>query len=43
MQNIRDIVNLKKSEFWNKGGPAWQKIVNFTGPDDTNGALTWCE
>ncbi|KAF5853236.1 hypothetical protein GGP41_001804 [Bipolaris sorokiniana] len=27
MQNIRDIVNLKKSEFWNKGGPAWQKIV----------------
>jgi chitin synthase len=27
MKNIRDIVNLKKSEFWNKGGPAWQKIV----------------
>jgi chitin synthase len=27
MQNIRDIVHLKKSEFWNKGGPAWQKIV----------------
>lgn len=27
MQNIRDIVNLKKSEFWSKGGPAWQKIV----------------
>ncbi|KAK0256280.1 Chitin synthase, class 3 [Friedmanniomyces endolithicus] len=27
MQNIRDIVSLKKSEFWNKGGPAWQKIV----------------
>ncbi|KAK5099036.1 Chitin synthase, class 3 [Lithohypha guttulata] len=27
MQNIRDIVNLKKTEFWNKGGPAWQKIV----------------
>lgn len=27
MQNIRDIVNLKKSEFWNKGGPAWQKIA----------------
>jgi chitin synthase len=26
MQNIRDIVNLKRSEFWNKGGPAWQKI-----------------
>tara|TARA_R110002003_G_scaffold124_11_gene11297 strand:- start:11621 stop:13078 length:1458 start_codon:yes stop_codon:yes gene_type:complete len=27
MRNIRDIVNLKKSQFWNKGGPAWQKIV----------------
>jgi chitin synthase len=27
MQNIKDIVNLEKSEFWNKGGPAWQKIV----------------
>ena len=27
MQNIREIVNLKKTEFWNKGGPAWQKIV----------------
>ncbi|KAJ5623631.1 hypothetical protein N7490_012236 [Penicillium lividum] len=27
MQNIREIVTLKKSEFWNKGGPAWQKIV----------------
>jgi chitin synthase len=27
MQNVRDIVNLKRSEFWNKGGPAWQKIV----------------
>ncbi|KAL4874998.1 chitin synthase-domain-containing protein [Aspergillus karnatakaensis] len=27
MQNIRDIVNLKKTQFWNKGGPAWQKIV----------------
>lgn len=27
MQNIRDIVTLKKSEFWNKGGPAWQKIA----------------
>jgi chitin synthase len=27
MQNIREIVHLKKSEFWNKGGPAWQKIV----------------
>ena len=27
MQNLRDIINLKRSEFWNKGGPAWQKIV----------------
>ena len=27
MQNIRDIVNIKRTEFWNKGGPAWQKIV----------------
>ncbi|KAH7145395.1 chitin synthase-domain-containing protein [Dactylonectria estremocensis] len=27
MKNIRDIVNLKKSTFWNKGGPAWQKVV----------------
>lgn len=27
MQNIREIVNLRKSQFWNKGGPAWQKIV----------------
>ncbi|KAI1390687.1 glycosyltransferase family 2 protein [Hypoxylon trugodes] len=27
MQNIRDIVKLKKSTFWSKGGPAWQKIV----------------
>ncbi|KAL3460385.1 chitin synthase-domain-containing protein [Aspergillus heterothallicus] len=27
MQNIRDIVNLKNSQFWGKGGPAWQKIV----------------
>lgn len=27
MQNVRDIVNLKRSSFWNKGGPAWQKIV----------------
>jgi len=36
MQNIRDIVNLKKSEFWNKGGPAWQKIcvvIVFDGID----------
>lgn len=27
MQNIRDIVNLKKSDFWHTGGHAWQKIV----------------
>lgn len=27
MQNVRDIVNLKKTEFWKRGGPAWQKIV----------------
>ncbi|KAF3392864.1 Chitin synthase C [Penicillium rolfsii] len=27
MQNIRDITNLKRSKFWNQGGPAWQKIV----------------
>ncbi|KAH8424875.1 uncharacterized protein LDX57_002619 [Aspergillus melleus] len=27
MQNIQDIVNLKKTQFWDKGGPAWQKIV----------------
>ncbi|KAL9103410.1 MAG: hypothetical protein Q9163_001549 [Psora crenata] len=27
MQNVRDIVNIKRTEFWNKGGPAWQKIV----------------
>lgn len=27
MQNVRDIANIKKTEFWNKGGPAWQKIV----------------
>ncbi|KAK4168929.1 glycosyltransferase [Cladorrhinum sp. PSN259] len=39
MQNIRDIVNLKKSSFWNKGGPAWQKIVVclvFDGIDKTD-------
>lgn len=39
MQNIREIVNLKKSEFWNKGGPAWQKIVVclvFDGIDPCN-------
>jgi chitin synthase len=27
MQNIRDICRIKNSKFWNKGGPAWQKIV----------------
>ena len=27
MKNIRDICNLKRSKFWNTGGPAWQKIV----------------
>ena len=27
MQNIRDIINLEGSSFWNRGGPAWQKIV----------------
>jgi chitin synthase len=27
MKNVRDICNLPKSEFWNKGSPAWQKIV----------------
>jgi chitin synthase len=27
MRNIRDIANLKRSQFWDKGGPAWQKIV----------------
>ena len=27
MENIRDIVNLKRTEFWDKAGPAWQKIV----------------
>lgn len=26
-ENVRDIARLKTSEFWNKGGPAWQKIV----------------
>jgi chitin synthase len=26
-ENIRDIVNVKKSKYWNMGGPAWQKIV----------------
>lgn len=27
MQNVHDIFNLKKSEHWHRGGPAWQKIV----------------
>ncbi|KAH9987664.1 glycosyltransferase family 2 protein [Xylariaceae sp. FL0662B] len=27
MQNIRDIVNLKKSTFWTRSGPAWEKIL----------------
>jgi chitin synthase len=27
MQNIRDICKLKKSQFWNKNGAAWEKIV----------------
>jgi len=27
MTNVRDIANQKKSKFWNKGGPAWEKIV----------------
>ncbi|GKZ26575.1 hypothetical protein AbraCBS73388_002819 [Aspergillus brasiliensis] len=41
MQNIRDIVKLKKTQFWNKGGPAWQKIVvclvfDGIGPCDKN-------
>ncbi|KXH63120.1 chitin synthase [Colletotrichum salicis] len=42
MQNIRDIVNLKKSTFWNKGGPAWQKIVVclvFDGIEKTDKAV----
>jgi chitin synthase len=25
-QNVRDILN-SESTFWNKGGPAWQKVV----------------
>ncbi|PYH30177.1 uncharacterized protein BO87DRAFT_419109 [Aspergillus neoniger CBS 115656] len=41
MQNIRDIVNLKKTQYWDKGGPAWQKIVvclvfDGIGPCDKN-------
>ncbi|KAK9447135.1 chitin synthase-domain-containing protein [Limtongia smithiae] len=27
MQNIRDICNLRRTRFWNQGGPAWKKIV----------------
>lgn len=27
MQNVREIVNLRRSSFWTKAGPAWQKIV----------------
>ncbi|KAF2638308.1 hypothetical protein P280DRAFT_471417 [Massarina eburnea CBS 473.64] len=27
MKNIREICRLKRSQFWNTGGPAWQKIV----------------
>ncbi|KAH9893010.1 glycosyltransferase family 2 protein [Xylariomycetidae sp. FL2044] len=27
MRNIRDIVNLRKSKFWNKNGLPWEKIV----------------
>ncbi|KAL8878090.1 MAG: hypothetical protein Q9198_004030 [Flavoplaca austrocitrina] len=27
MKNIRDITNLKSTGLWNKGGPAWQKVV----------------
>lgn len=27
MQNIRDICNLKRSEFWGQNGQAWQKIM----------------
>ncbi|KAK8023929.1 chitin synthase G [Apiospora rasikravindrae] len=27
MENIRAIINMRDSSFWNKGGPAWQKIV----------------
>ncbi|KLU90669.1 hypothetical protein MAPG_10521 [Magnaporthiopsis poae ATCC 64411] len=39
MQNIRDIVNLKKSTLWHRGGPAWQKIVVvllFDGVDNVD-------
>jgi len=27
IENIRDVVTLEHSKFWNRGGPAWQKIV----------------
>jgi chitin synthase len=27
MQNIRDIIRLRGSTFWNNGDPAWQKVV----------------
>ena len=27
MENVREICRLKKTKFWNRGGPAWQKIV----------------
>lgn len=27
MQNLRDIISTRRSTFWNKGGPAWQKVV----------------
>ncbi|KAF7919410.1 uncharacterized protein EAE98_009250 [Botrytis deweyae] len=27
MENVRDIVNLKKSRFWTQGSAAWEKIV----------------
>lgn len=27
MQNARDILHVKNSKFWNKGGPHWQKLL----------------
>ncbi|KAH8885871.1 glycosyltransferase family 2 protein [Thozetella sp. PMI_491] len=27
MENLRDIIRSQRSTFWNKGGPAWQKVV----------------
>jgi chitin synthase len=27
MKNVQNFVNLKRTKFWDKGGPAWQKIV----------------